>query len=265
MQAVSAGAADQQRRLPHWPLSREQWLCLLCLLAMTGMAWLILLRLAAPGAMTDMAMAAMPMPWRAADALLMLAMWSVMMVGMMLPSALPMILLYQQMLRRYQNAPQRHLALLLFCLAYLLIWGGFSLVATTVQWGLDRLTLLDPQMRSQSHWLGAALLLGAGVYQWLPGKSACLAHCRGPVQFLLGHWRAGILGGWRMGLSHGLYCLGCCWMLMALLFVGGVMNLLWVAAISLYVLLEKLLPHGLWLGRGAGLLLIAWALALLLY
>ncbi|MCY1521425.1 hypothetical protein D9M68_562370 [compost metagenome] len=193
----------------------------------------------------------------------MLAMWAVMMVGMMLPSALPMILLYQQMLRRYL-APQRHLALLLFCLAYLLVWGGFSLLATGLQWGLDRLALLNPQIRSESHLLGAALLLTAGIYQWLPDKAACLAHCHGPVQFLVGHWRTGAAGGWRMGLAHGLYCLGCCWALMGLLFVGGVMNLLWVALIGGYVLLEKTLPQGAWLGRIVGLLMLAWGLALLL-
>lgn len=261
--------ADQQhRRVPYWPLGKEQWLTLLSLLALTGIAWLLLFRMAAsmatPNAMVDMAMAGMPMPWSLADALLMLAMWSVMMIGMMLPSALPMILLYQQMLRRYMTPPQRHLALLLFCLAYLLVWSGFSLIATALQWGLDRLTLLSPQMRSQSQWLGAALLMGAGAYQWLPGKSACLAHCRGPVQFLLGHWRSGVVGGWSMGLKHGLYCLGCCWMLMGLLFVGGVMNLLWAALIGVYVLLEKLLPGGIWLGRIAGLVLFVWGMALLL-
>jgi len=241
---------------------------LLCLLALTGLAWLVLQRMAvqmaAPGGMGDLAMAGMPMPWSLADALLMLSMWAVMMIGMMLPSALPMILLYQQMLRRYLATPQRHLALLLFCLAYLVVWGGFSLIATALQWGLDQLALLSPAMRSQSHWLAAGLLLAAGVYQWLPGKAACLAHCRGPVLFLMSHWRAGVAGGWHMGLSHGLYCLGCCWALMGLLFVGGVMNLLWVALIGAYVLLEKILPHGLWLSRIAGLLLIAWGFALLL-
>ncbi|MDA7087411.1 DUF2182 domain-containing protein [Pseudomonas sp. SA3-5] len=259
--------ADQaHRRLPYWPLGKEQWWVIVCLLILAALAWLELYRLAALGGMADMAnmaMAGMPMPWSLADALLMLAMWSVMMVGMMLPSALPMILLYQQMLRRYMAAPQRHLALLLFCLAYLLVWGGFSLVATALQWGLDRLTLLSPQMRSQSHWLGAALLMGAGIYQWLPGKASCLAHCSGPVQFLLGHWRPGIIGGWSMGLKHGLYCLGCCWALMGLLFVVGVMNLLWVAVISIYILLEKTLPQGLWISRICGLLLLGWGLLLL--
>lgn len=220
--------------------------------------------MAAPGGMADMAMAGMPMPWSLVDALLMLAMWGVMMIGMMLPSALPMILLYQQILHKRSANAQRHLTLLLFCLAYLVVWGGFSLIATALQWGLDQLALLSPAMRSQSHWLAAGLLLAAGVYQWLPGKAACLAHCRGPVLFFMSNWHPGVAGGWRMGLRHGLYCLGCCWALMGLLFVGGVMNLLWVALIGAYVLLEKLLPHGLWLSRLAGALLIAWGFTLLL-
>ncbi|WP_255839377.1 DUF2182 domain-containing protein [Pseudomonas benzenivorans] len=214
--------------------------------------------------MAAMAMSTMPMPWTGTDALLMLAMWVVMMVGMMLPSALPMILLYQQMLRKHLQAPRRQLALLLFCLTYLLVWSGFSLLATALQWGLERLALLSPQMRSDSQWLGGTLLLLAGAYQWLPGKAACLAHCRGPVLFLMSHWRPGIAGGWRMGLAHGLYCLGCCWALMGLLFLGGVMNLLWVAGIGAYVLLEKILPQGLGLARLAGLVLMAGGIAVLL-
>ncbi|WP_439887880.1 DUF2182 domain-containing protein [Pseudomonas sp. MBLB4123] len=252
--------------MPHWPLQREQWLSLLCLLALTALAWAILLRMAAD--MASMAgMAAMtvtPTPWGPDDALLMLAMWAVMMVGMMLPSALPMFLLYQQMLRKYLDPPARQLALLLFGLAYLLLWGAFGLLATALQWSLEQLALLDPQLRSNSRWLGAALLLTAGTYQWLPSKAACLAHCRGPVLFLMAHWRPGIAGGWRMGLEHAAYCLGCCWALMGLLFVVGVMNLLWVAAIGVYVLLEKTLPQGLWLGRCAGLLMLAAGAALLL-
>ncbi|MDX1366218.1 DUF2182 domain-containing protein [Pseudomonas sp.] len=249
-------------------LTGEQLLFLLCLLALTALAWLILLQMArdmsAPGGMADAAMAGMLMPWSLADALLMFAMWAVMMVGMMLPSALPMLLIYQQMLRKRMPAPQRHLALLLFCSAYGLVWAGFALGATALQWALEQLALLSPGMRSSSTALGAGLLLVAGVYQWLPSKAVCLEHCRGPLHFLLGYWRPGVLGGWRMGLAHGAYCLGCCWALMGLLFVVGVMNLLWVAVIGAFVLLEKNLPHGLWLGRICGLLLLGWSLWLLL-
>lgn len=256
-------AAAQSKRL-----TGEQWLFLLCLLALTALAWLMLLQMArdmnAPGGMADAAMAGMLMPWSLADALLMFAMWLVMMVGMMLPSALPMLLIYQQMLRKRMPAPQRHLALLLFCSAYGLVWAGFALGATALQWALEQLALLSPGMRSSSTALGAGLLLVAGVYQWLPNKAVCLEHCRGPLHFLLGYWRPGVLGGWRMGLAHGAYCLGCCWALMGLLFVVGVMNLLWVAVIGAFILLEKNLPQGLWLGRLCGLLLLGWSLWLLL-
>ncbi|WP_260961729.1 DUF2182 domain-containing protein [Pseudomonas citri] len=255
-------AATQGKRL-----TREQLLLLFCLLALTALAWLMLLRMArdmsAPGGMADAAMGGMIMPWSLADALLMFTMWVVMMLGMMLPSTLPMLLIYQQMLRKRMPAPQRHLALLLFCSAYGLVWVGFALVATVLQWALEQLALL-PGMRSSSTALGAGLLMVAGVYQWLPSKAACLEHCRGPLHFLLSYWRPDVLCGWRMGLAHGAYCVGCCWALMGLLFVVGVMNLFWVAVIAAFILLEKSLPQGLWLSRLCGLLLLGWSLWLLL-
>lgn len=252
----------------HRRLSGEQLLLLMCLLALIALAWLALQRMAnsmsAPGGMADAAMAGMSMPWSTDDALLMFAMWAVMMVGMMLPSALPMLLLYQQILRKRLPTARRHLALALFCAAYVCVWVGFALLATALQWALEQLALLNSrEMRSTSTALAAGLLLVAGIYQWLPNKAACLEHCRGPLHFLLGYWQSGILGGWRMGLAHGAYCLGCCWALMGLLFVVGVMNLLWVALIAVYVLLEKTLPLGPWIGRLTGLSLIAWSLLLL--
>lgn len=255
-------AATRRKRL-----SGEQVLLLISLLALIVLAWMILLRIArdmsAPGGMADAAMAGMLMPWSLADALLMFTMWGVMMVGMMLPSALPMLLIYQQMLRKRMPAPRRHLALLLFCCAYGLVWTGFALGATVLQWALEQLALLSPGMHSGTTALGAGLLLVAGVYQWLPAKAVCLEHCRGPLHFLLGYWRPDVLGGWRMGLAHGAYCLGCCWALMGLLFVVGVMNLLWVAVIGVFILLEKNLPQGLWLSRICGVLLLGWGLWLL--
>ncbi|OPG69071.1 hypothetical protein B1219_27685 [Pseudomonas ogarae] len=260
--------AEPQAVTPSKRLTGEQWLLLLCLLALTALAWLLLLRMArdmsAPGGMADVAMAGMLMPWSLSDALLMFVMWVVMMIGMMLPSALPMLLIYQQMLRKRMPAPQRHLALLLFCSAYVLVWAGFALGATALQWALEQLALLSPGMRSTSTALGAGLLLVAGVYQWLPSKAVCLEHCRGPLHFLLSYWRPDVLGGWRMGLAHGAYCVGCCWALMGLLFVVGVMNLLWVAVIGAFILLEKNLPQGLWLSRLCGGLLLGWSLWLLL-
>ncbi|MBU3058113.1 DUF2182 domain-containing protein [Pseudomonas indica] len=260
--------AWQPAAMPARGMSKEQLVFVACLFLLLALAWLILQRMtevmAAPGGMADMAMAGMPMPWSVGDAALMFAMWAVMMVGMMLPSALPMFLLYQMLLRRRMPSPQRHWALLLFCAAYLVVWGSFSLIATLLQWGLDHLALLDVQMRSASTPLAAVLLIAAGVWQWLPAKSACLERCRGPMQFLLTGWRPGVTGGWHLGLAHGAWCLGCCWALMGLLFVVGVMNLLWVALIGAFVLFEKTLPLGLWLSRAGGLLLVGWGAALLL-
>jgi predicted metal-binding membrane protein len=174
-------------------------------------------------------------------------MWAVMMVGMMLPSAAPLILL---ILGVYRRRDDRHTRLnsVLF----------FSLAAASGQIALHRAALLSAAMVAKSGMLTAAILIIAGAYQLLPIKNACLAHCRSPLSFLTEHWREGSAGALRMGFLHGLFCVGCCWALMALLFVAGVMNLLWVAAIAAFVLVEKLWRQGLLIGRVAGILLIAW-------
>lgn len=193
-----------------------------------------------------------------------LAMWWVMMAAMMTPSAAPAILLYGRV-HRTAAAQQRGAAIgpaWAFTLGYLLVWLAFSLAATGLHFGLERAGLVSPgMMGSQNRWLSAGVLAAAGVYQLSPLHRVCLDHCRGPAEFFTRHWRPGLGGAVRLGVLHGAYCVGCCWLLMALLFVGGVMNLAWIAAIALLVLGEKLLPGGRWVGRIAGLLLIAWALA----
>lgn len=195
--------------------------------------------------------------WTWTDAGLMFLMWTVMMVGMMVPSAAPMTLLYGAVARKAaaQGSPLAPTAV--FVAGYLSMWALFSAAATAAQWGLERAALLSPAMVATSPALGAALLIAAGIYQLTPLKRACLRHCRSPAHFLSGHWRGGTTGAFRMGLEHGAYCLGCCWVLMGLLFVGGVMNLLWIAAIALFVLVEKLVPHGVGGGRLAGIAMIA--------
>nr|BFE95071.1 hypothetical protein GCM10020185_56070 [Pseudomonas brassicacearum subsp. brassicacearum] len=261
--------AEPQAATPSKRLTGEQWLLLLCLLALTALAWLLLLRMAhdmsAPGGMADTAMGGMLMPWSLADALLMFAMWVVMMVGMMLPSTLPMLLIYQQMLRKRMPAPQRHLALLLFCSAYVLVWAGFALGATALQWALEQLALLSPGMRSTSTALGAGLLLVAGIYQWLPSKAVCLEHCRGPLHFsaqLLAPQRARRLahgpGPWRLlsGLLLGPDGPAVCGRRDEPA-LGGSDRCLHLAG-------EKNLPQGLWLSRLCGVLLLGWSLWLLL-
>jgi len=218
-------------------------------------------------AMDDMAMPGMAMDgmqamlgvraWTWTDAGLMFLMWTVMMVGMMVPSAAPMTLLYGAVARKAaaQGSPLAPTAV--FVAGYLSMWALFSAAATAAQWGLERAALLSPAMVATSPALGAALLIAAGIYQLTPLKRACLRHCRSPAHFLSGHWRDGTAGAFGMGLEHGAYCLGCCWVLMGLLFVGGVMNLLWIAAIALFVLVEKLVPHGAGGGRLAGIAMIA--------
>jgi predicted metal-binding membrane protein len=215
--------------------------------------------------MSDLAMAAMaPAAWTPGYAVLMFFMWWIMMMAMMLPSAAPMILLFAVINRKQRDKGAPYVPTGIFAAGYLLVWGAFSLVAVSAQWALERSGLLSSTMASTSVLLGAGLLIAAGVYQLTPLKHACLRHCRSPFAFITLHWRLGGLGALRMGIEHGAFCTGCCWFLMVLLFYGGIMNLLWIVGLALYVLLEKTIPAGHWLGRIAGVVLIAWGGALLL-
>jgi predicted metal-binding membrane protein len=190
-------------------------------------------------------------------------MWWIMMLGMMLPSASPTILVFATMARRQRERGQKFVPVSVFTLGYLLVWGGFCVLATALQYGLDRAALLSPMLETKSAWIGGGLFLLSGLYQFTPFKYACLRQCRSPFAFLLNHWRDGPRGALRMGFDHGLYCLGCCWVLMALLFAVGVMNLVWVAAIAAFVFAEKLLPGGIWFGRIAGVLMLGFGVYLL--
>ena len=209
--------------------------------------------------------AAMGMPemrsWDVSELAWLFVMWSVMMVAMMLPSAAPLMLLVVGVYRR-RGAGARWLTTA-FTGGYLAAWTAFSLVAALAQVILHRTALLSPAMASRSVVLGGVILIAAGVYQWLPIKNACLTHCRSPLHFLTHEWREGSGGAFIMGITHGGYCVGCCWAVMALLFVAGVMNLLWVAAIAAFVLVEKLVPQGLLVGRVAGVACVAWGVYVL--
>jgi predicted metal-binding membrane protein len=200
-------------------------------------------------------MAAASAPWTAVELAFVFAMWAVMMVGMMMPSAAPMILMYARVGRHATSAGKPLAATGWFAAGYVLAWTGFSLVATCLQWGLDRATLLDSRMASASSVLGGLVLIAAGLYQWTPLKDICLAQCQTPFQFLMRHggFRGDVAGCLLLGLRHGAYCIGCCWVLMALLFVGGVMNVLWIAGLALLVLLEKVTPFGRRVARAAGI------------
>jgi predicted metal-binding membrane protein len=216
-------------------------------------------------AMSGMAHAMLrPAIWTPDYAALMFAMWWVMMAAMMLPSAAPMLLLFARVNRGERAGGRSYAPTGIFAAGYLAAWGGFSALATAAQWGLQRLDLLSPMMATPSRLLAAAILIGAGAWQLTPIKRICLQHCRSPLGFLAMSWRRGRLGAFRMGLDHGTYCLGCCWFLMGLLFVGGVMNLFWIAALAVFVLIEKVLPFGHWVGRVAGVGAIAWGSAMLI-
>lgn len=196
--------------------------------------------------------------WSLAFFAVMAAMWSVMMAAMMLPSATPMILLHATISRRRTEGPAKLTATVWFVLGYVAVWGVFSLTVTLLQWVLAAVALLSPMMEISSRALAGSLLVAAGVYQWTPLKQSCLRKCRSPFDFVIGYWREGLWGSFAMGLRHGAYCLGCCWLLMLLLFVGGLMNLVWIAGLAAFVLVEKLAPAGHWAGRIAGLSLVTW-------
>ena len=245
---------------------RDRLVIAVSLATLTLLAWAYLLSSAA--GMKSMAAdaqmhAAMGMAdmrvWGASDWLALSVMWAVMMAGMMLPSAAPVILLVLGVFRRRGDRRAR-LSAGTFVAGYVLAWATFSALAAGAQVGLHRAALLSGDMSSRSTQLAGAILLIAGVYQWLPIKKACLTHCQSPLGFLAAHWREGAAGSLMMGLRHGAFCVGCCWALMTLLFVVGVMNLFWVAAIAAFVLIEKLTRQGLPIGRAAGVLLILWGL-----
>ncbi len=245
-------------------LRRDRLLTAGGVIALALLAWIHLLHASAgmdSGHATAGGMEAMGMahadPMGTPGALSLFAMWSVMMVAMMLPSALPMTLLFASIQRRRRETASPAVPTALFVGAYLGVWAGFSVLAAVAQVALHDATLLSPGMVSTSTVLGAGLLIVAGAYQWTPLKHRCLTRCRSPLGFLTSEWREGRSGAAVMGLRHGLFCLGCCWALMALLFVAGVMNLLWVAALAALVLLEKVLPAGQWVARAAGAAFIA--------
>lgn len=211
-----------------------------------------------------LATAASPASWSAAHALLMFVMWWVMMVAMMVPGASPLVLLAAAVHRR---AGARHAPLVVsgaLAAGYVVVWGAFSLGATLLQWALERAGVLLQATLSAPAPVAAAILVAAGAYQLAPPKRACLRHCRSPVDFLSSHWRPGRRAAFRLGMLHGAWCVGCCWFLMALLFVGGVMNPLWIGGIALYILLEKFAPAGERLSRAAGVAMIALGTVLLL-
>ena len=253
-------------------LARDRRLIALALAALVVLAWAYLLALSRQmGDASMSAAASMPgmpempgMPGMSAAGeaaslrsfALAALMWWTMMVGMMVPSAAPMILLFGTVQRRQLAAESPKLRVALFTAGYLAVWAAFSVLAAGAQIALTKLALLAPMDLTVTTRVGAVLVALAGVYQLTPLKNVCLRRCRSPAEFLSSHWRPGNAGALRMGIEHGLYCVGCCWVLMGLLFVVGVMNLLWVAAIAAFVLIEKLVPYGETSAKVAGAVLL---------
>ncbi|RDL49400.1 hypothetical protein BLJAPNOD_00501 [Ensifer sp. M14] len=278
-------------------LRRDRVIVAISLLALTGITWLYILWLAAsmgataimpasgdalsggiamdmgtggemdmsPGAMASMTDVAVR-PWSAATFAYAFVMWAVMMIGMMMPSATPMILLYARVGRQAALDDKPFAATGFFAGGYLSAWVLFAALATSGQWLLEEALLLTPMLASASRILSAVILISVGLYQWTPLKDACLRQCQAPFLFIQNHggFRRDAGGACRLGLLHGFYCVGCCWALMALLFIGGVMNVLWIALIAIFVLAEKVVPGGRMLSRIAGTLIVMaglWQLA----
>lgn len=242
-------------------LTAASWLYLHLLARRMGMAGM---GMAGMGDMPGMVMAGGTRSWTAADLALTLVMWVVMMVGMMLPSAAPMILTFAAVNARRRARGQGAVPTASFTAGYLIVWTLFSVAATAAQWGLASAALLTSMMGALRPGAAGVLFLAAGLYQLTPLKYACLRSCRSPFDFVVNRWRAGHLGALRMGMEHGWHCLGCCWVLMALIFAEGAMNLLWAAALAAFVFAEKLFPAGHWIARGSGVLMLgvgAWLLA----
>jgi predicted metal-binding membrane protein len=252
-------------------LRRDRAIVIAALATLTVLAWAYIVWMAgtmnsdmSDPAMSDMNMGGMLAPafrpWLVTHIVFVASMWVVMMIGMMTPSAGPMILLYARVSRQAVMQGKALAATGFFAGGYLLAWVVFSLFATTGQWMLERAVLLTPMMAAAGGAFGGVVLIAAGIFQWTPWKDACLKHCQAPLAFIQHH------GGFQrdpatslvLGLRHGLYCVGCCWALMALLFAGGIMNILWIAMLTIFVFLEKLVPAGRLLTRSAGLGLIVW-------
>jgi predicted metal-binding membrane protein len=255
-------SGDESSRL-ELILRRDRIIGLVALLLFIAFAWWYLLHGAGmPDDMSsmsgmDMDMGA-PRAWTAGYASIVFVMWWVMMIAMMLPSAAPMILLYGLVSRHQEKRGATAVGSGIFLLGYLTVWGAFSGLATTLQWQLQKVALMSPAMAITSAVAGGLILIAAGLYQLTPLRDACLQHCRGPMEFVSRHWMPGAAGAWKMGIRHGLHCLGCCWMLMALLFYGGVMNLYWIIGLTVYIFLEKLVPRGMVVSRLASVVLIVW-------
>lgn len=239
-------------------IKRDRMIVMLGLAGVIGLSWLYTLYMAwGLGLGIDLDICGpLVATWGTTQFLLVFGMWSVMMVAMMAPSVSPFVLMFATINRKRREQDNPFVPTSIFFLGYLLVWIGYSALATIVQWGLHSAALLSPFMVSTSPYLGGALLIGAGLFQWTPIKHACLDKCRSPLGFMMTEWRDKAKGALIMGLKHGYECVMCCWMLMLLLFVAGVMNLLWMGMITAFLLIEKLVPAGDKVSKPSGVFFI---------
>jgi predicted metal-binding membrane protein len=255
---------------PGAGLRRERAIAIASLLALAALAWVYLwfdargMAAGAEGSLSGLLMAVSATePWSPLSLALAFLMWSVMMIGMMLPSAVPAIVMYGTLARKHRETGTALPAVWVFAAGYIAVWTAFSLGAVLLEAALQAQGLLNPMLVSTNAWLTGGLLIAAGVYQWLPVKRVCLEKCRAPLQFFLMRWRPGPRGAFLMGVEHGAFCVGCCWVLMLLLFAAGVMDLMWVVVIAAFVLVEKLFPFARAVGWASGALLAAGGVAVI--
>lgn len=261
-------------RLDSQP-GRERPFVIACLTMLVAVCWACLVFRALRMANVDPALPAAagsglgahyslaPAPYRLSELGLVLAMWGAMLSAIMLPAATPAILLFARINRLVHTVRFPNLSTLMFVAGYLAVWGGFGALATLLQWALHDAGALDAGMAIANQSACGLVLVAAGVYQWTPAKHACLQHCRAPLSFVVTNWRLGLGGALRMGIAQGVYCTGCCWLLMLLLFAAGVTNLMALVALAGLVLAEKLLPAGSVIACLSGLALVAWGTLLL--
>jgi predicted metal-binding membrane protein len=246
-------------------LRRDRRLVVIALLTITALSLGYTVWLATGFDMSGM-MSPEFVPWSVGHFAFMLVMWVVMMIGMMTPSVAPMVLLYMEIARQSAARGQAFAPAGWFVAGYLVAWSAFAAAATLLQWLLEWRAVVTPMMAGTSRTLGGATLIVAGIYQWLPAKQSCLSQCRAPLSFVQRHggFQASARGSLRLGVLHGAYCIGCCWALMALLFAFGVMNLLWIAGLMVFVLLEKVIPNARVVTRASGIAAVAAGVALIL-
>ena len=249
-------------------LRKDRLIIISALFIISLLAWLYIIYLYRQMTVMNMdaLFFAMPMTpsWTMTDFTLLFLMWLVMMIAMMTPAVAPLILIFATVnrQRKQQNRPFVNTAYLMT--GYFLVWAAFSLAATSLQWLLQQISLLNPEMKTTSKILGSVILMATGIFQFTTLKHSCLQYCRTPIEFVHRHWKEGKQGALRMGIQNGFYCLGCCWMLMVLLFVAGIMNLLWVAVIALFVLIEKISSRTKWISYVAGVVLILYGVLFLI-